>query len=140
YQKRCVLLGHSRPITALRFSPNGKLIASGGMDNRVKLWTTASGSCIQTIHSTISGPITDISWETKEEGRLSLVFSCADGTIYVYEQKDGQFEAILCLQAHGMAIESIDYDPINRRLASCAGGEVKIWTVLSNGAFTTFEQ
>jgi serine/threonine protein kinase/WD40 repeat protein len=43
------LEGHTNSIFALAFSPDGKTLASGSMDQTVKLWDTATGQLRETI-------------------------------------------------------------------------------------------
>jgi len=43
------LRGHTNTIWALAFSPDGKTLASGSMDQTVKFWDTASGQLRETI-------------------------------------------------------------------------------------------
>jgi len=44
-----VQLGHSHPL-AVAVSPDGRYIASGGMDGKVKLWEAQTGREIRTLH------------------------------------------------------------------------------------------
>jgi hypothetical protein len=43
------LRGHTNNIYALAFSPDGKTLASGSMDQTVKLWDTVTGALRETI-------------------------------------------------------------------------------------------
>ena len=43
------LKGHSKRVSSVAFSPNGKRLASGGWDNTVKLWNTADGTELLTL-------------------------------------------------------------------------------------------
>ena len=41
--------GHSKTVTSILFSPDGKTIASGSWDNTIKLWDVATGRAIRTF-------------------------------------------------------------------------------------------
>ncbi|KIJ41675.1 hypothetical protein M422DRAFT_255290 [Sphaerobolus stellatus SS14] len=132
YELHKSLSGHKHGVTSLKFSPDGRFLASGGMDNRVRIWTTNSGKCLQTIRSTILGPITDITWAANAKRQQALIFACADGMIYIYCNVGDRFEGVIALPAHPHTVESIDYDPHHHRLASCAGEETKVWNIIED--------
>ncbi|AFZ15687.1 WD40 repeat-containing protein (plasmid) [Crinalium epipsammum PCC 9333] len=52
---------NEKAVTSLRFSPNGKTLASGGKDNTVRLFNVTNGQLLQTFPKHI-GDIESISW------------------------------------------------------------------------------
>lgn len=43
------LKGHTHLATSLAFAPDGKFLASGGLDGAVKLWEVSTGQCLATL-------------------------------------------------------------------------------------------
>ena len=43
-------LGHHNSIWSIAFHPNGKMLASGSVDDTVKVWDAQTGGCLNTLN------------------------------------------------------------------------------------------
>lgn len=61
YSHVYTLLGHSRAISSLSFSPDGTLLASASADKTVRIWSLRTGQLVETLKGH-GGGISDIAW------------------------------------------------------------------------------
>jgi WD40 repeat protein len=119
-----LLAGHVGCATAVAFSPDGEMVATGGEDGTVRLWRSRLGSVIRTIRA-----------HTREVAAVqfshdgAFVFSGGDRAIRVWRVSDGRPEGKLGrLRTHGRAVTSLSLSPDGFRLASGGGDNaVKLW-------------
>ena len=52
------LAGHTDTVVSLAFSASGVLLASGGLDATVRVWSTADGALVRALE----GPADDVHW------------------------------------------------------------------------------
>jgi WD40 repeat protein/serine/threonine protein kinase/tetratricopeptide (TPR) repeat protein len=115
------------PSRRVIFSPDGKLLASGGNDGTVKLWDPASGQEISTL-AAHSGQVRGLAFSP--DGQI-LASGGFDGPVTLWDAASGQ--KLRTLKAHTDKIKGIVFSPDGRLLASgSTDGTVKLWDS-SNG-------
>ena len=116
--------GHSANINAVAVSPNGRIIASGGVDQSVKLWDVESGLELRTLrgHSTAVQTLA-----FSPDGRL-LASGATDAAIHFWEVSSGRI--VRTLQGHELTVTSLAFSADGRTLVS--GGmdqTIRVWDV-----------
>ena len=121
-------------VNSVRFSPDGKTIASGrgrwyDFDNEewqggpVELWDVESGKLIKTLY-TYTSSVNSMSFN--DDGLLAV--GCGDGIVYLWNVKTR--ELIKRLEGHWYdAITSVIFIDENRLLAASSDGTVRLWDV-----------
>ena len=79
------LEGHTKPITSLSFSADGKRLASGSMDGSVRIWDAKTGSQLLTMEGHHAG----VGRVLFSENGRGVVSADVTGTIKVWSTKTG---------------------------------------------------
>ncbi|KAM5380199.1 hypothetical protein ACJZ2D_003650 [Fusarium nematophilum] len=61
YRPRLALHGHTKPVSQVRISPNGRFIASASADATVKIWDAATGAHMDTLFGHMAG-VSCLAW------------------------------------------------------------------------------
>ncbi|RHY31289.1 hypothetical protein DYB32_003624 [Aphanomyces invadans] len=73
--------GHYFDLNVLAYSPDGRLLATGADDAKLKLWDTTSGFCYVTFHEH-TAPVTGVAFTANGQA----VVSCSlDGTVRAFD-------------------------------------------------------
>ena len=86
YRELIQLTGHTDVILALAFSPNGKLLVSGGTDKTVRLWETETGRLRRTREEH-TAPVNTVAFSLN--GKRFWSGSSKDDTIRSWYPRDG---------------------------------------------------
>lgn len=120
------LEGHEDCVTAIAFSPDGKYLASGSWDAKVRLWDLATGA----LHSTLQGhgeSVHRIAFSPK--GQLASA-SPKDRTIRLWEPVTGATSRILdieTLETEDETSMSISFLLNDDLVIQDSDGSVRIW-------------
>jgi angio-associated migratory cell protein len=79
------LTGHTDTVSALAFSKDGKLLATGGMDGCVRVWTVDEGRCM----TTLEGPGDAVEWVRWHPKGTVVLAGCADFTVWMWNAQTG---------------------------------------------------
>ncbi|MFN7654412.1 MAG: High-affnity carbon uptake protein Hat/HatR [Cyclobacteriaceae bacterium] len=80
-QKVKELTGHKAGVTDLEFSPDGKLLASAGLDRKLQMWVVDHEEDLPVVMDNNNGNVWKLGFA---KGSDYLVASCNDGQIRVY--------------------------------------------------------
>jgi WD40 repeat protein len=73
--------GHSRRVTSIAWSPDGRQIASASGDGSVQVWDTFTGAHVLTYRGH-HGPANDVAWSPDNE---HIASAGDDGTVQVWQ-------------------------------------------------------
>ena len=118
-----LLTGHEAPITGIAFSLDGQTVASGSLDNTVRLWDAVSGA----HKSTLVGHEDRITSLAYFPNGTTLASGSWDKTVRLWDTVSGTHKATLV--GHESIIRSIAYSPDGTTLASGGYNEVCLWDV-----------
>ncbi|MGZ3424499.1 MAG: WD40 domain-containing protein, partial [Polyangiales bacterium] len=105
-----LLAGHSSGVSALSFSPNGKLLASASLDATVKVWDPSSGSMLRSLDGQDLMALA-VAWS---EGGKRLATG-AFNTVHLYDGTS--FAEIGRLEGHAAPVTSLAWSPDGHKLA-----------------------
>lgn len=118
-------------VTALAFSPDGKLLATGAgepsRNGQIKLWDAATGNAVREFKDAHSDTV--LALEFSPDGKL-LASGSADRFAKVFDAASGSI--VKTFEGHSDHVNGVSWKADGRCLATCgADNQVKFWDVPS---------
>jgi WD40 repeat protein len=118
------LTAHRGSIVEIRATADAKILATGGTDNLVKLWSVPEGKLLATLDGHM-GPITSLAFTT---GGKLLASGSEDRTVRLWSIPDGKLESIL--EGHTARISALGVSTDGKFLASASGDHsILLWSL-----------
>jgi WD40 repeat protein/energy-coupling factor transporter ATP-binding protein EcfA2 len=118
--------GHSNWVLACAFSPDGRLILSGSVDNSLRLWDAASGKLIRSLEGHSNGVM---ACAFSPDGRLILSGS-ADNSLRLWDAASGKL--IRSLEGHSKVVWACAFSPDGRLILSGSDdNSLRLWDAAS---------
>ncbi|PJF18267.1 Angio-associated migratory cell, partial [Paramicrosporidium saccamoebae] len=115
------LCGHTDTVEHVKFSTDGKLLATGSLDGTVRIWTT-EGSCVHWLDWHPKGPV--------------LAAGSADGTVWMWNAQLGKCMNVFTGNATTSTCGA--FSPSGKQLVTGGDGVVFVWDPKDGTASITY--
>lgn len=114
---------HDSTITAMRVSPDGRLLLTGATDGSIRLWDTTTGLLIRNF----AGHTSEIRVLQFMSDQTLIVSGGADNTLRVWETASGELRRMLT--GHTSPVSSIAFTQNGEILSLSRDGSARRWTL-----------
>ena len=130
------LPGHTETVEFIKFNYDGKLLATGGMNNTIRIWNVEKD--LELKYNLEDGPSDDLNFlEWHPKGNV-LITGGKDKMIWMFNGQNGQF--LNCLQGHTADVLSAQFtlnDGGKHIVSSSSDKTIRLWSPMKNTCLQT---
>jgi WD40 repeat protein len=113
------LSGHTDVIQAMAFSPDGRALATTGLDNTAILWDVTDPTR-PTRSATLTGHTSSVAAVVFDQDGAALTTADSDGTIARWRRASRAPASVATLTGHTSGVQAAAFSPDNRALATAS--------------------
>ncbi|TFY79370.1 hypothetical protein EWM64_g4641 [Hericium alpestre] len=147
FRLRYTLSGHTMSISAVKFSPDGTMLASAAADKLVKIWDVYTGEIIRTLSGHTEG-ISDVAWSgdadylaSASDDKTIRIWSLDTSNLLVsggFDETVRVWDVARVLPAHSDPVTAVSFNHDGTLIVSCAmDGLIRIWDADSGQCLKT---
>ncbi|MBN1146236.1 MAG: hypothetical protein JXA78_03195 [Anaerolineales bacterium] len=130
-----VLEGHTGKVWSVAFSPDGNLVASGSVDNTLRLWRVGAGQLLRTMQG---HPFPVLALEFSPNG-VTLVTGSTDGLLRMWLVSNARL--LQSLEGHAGWVTGVDISSDGKFIVSCADDfTVRVWRLADGRLVQTIDE
>ena len=133
--------GHNQSVESVAFHPTEPLLATGSLDNTVKLWRLSDDNLSATCVATLERHGTRSVYSVVFHRTAPLLASCGhDKTVRLWRLSDDNSSAtcVATLEGHSSYVTSVVFHPKAPLLATCSWDRTaKLWRLSSDNSSAT---
>jgi len=123
--EKAVLKNHRNPVTAIAYSPDGTVLASGDSNREIFVWDLGNHSVKVQGWVFHTGKINSLSWAPDS---VHLVSACLDGNLYIWDLEK-QDKRVFIKDAHRGGVNVVLWVDGNTVASAGQDSCVKTWTI-----------
>ena len=114
--------GHADSVAVARFSSDDALVATGGLDGAVCVWSVPAGRALRRLE----GPAADVGWLAWHPRGPVVVAGAVDSTVWLWNARSGDCLGVLAAHTDDVAAGAIVAGG-TRLLTGSADATLKLW-------------